>query len=86
MSDKMDNEQHIPDLEPTPTTDDGIPLYANGRKLSPLEIQALREAKDRRGAIDARADLPKEVGGGDREAEPTRYGDWEKGGRSFDFS
>ena len=68
------------------TTQDGIPLYANGRRLTDIEIEALREARDRRAAIDAAASLPKEMGGGDREAEPTRYGDWEKGGRAYDFS
>jgi len=72
--------------DPVPLTDDGIPMVANGRKLSDVEIQALREAKARRDAIDARANVPKEVNGGDRAAEPTRYGDWEKGGRAVDFS
>ncbi|WP_198912304.1 DUF1674 domain-containing protein [Parvularcula mediterranea] len=72
--------------EPVPTTEDGIPLYANGRKLSDMEIEILREAKARRDAIDARADVPKEIDGGDRKSEPTRYGDWEKAGRAYDFS
>lgn len=72
--------------EDVPTTEDGIPLVVNGRELTAVEIQALREAKARRDAIDARSDVPKEVDGGDRKAEPTRYGDWEKNGRAFDFS
>ncbi|GGY46556.1 DUF1674 domain-containing protein [Parvularcula lutaonensis] len=81
MTDTGDKE-----LEPVPKTEDGIPLFANGRKLTDKEIEILREARARRDAIDARADVPKEVNGGDRKAEPTRYGDWEKGGRAYDFS
>ena len=69
-----------------PMTEDGIPLFANGRKLTEREIEILREAKARRDDIDKRSDLPKEVNGGDRKAEPTRYGDWEKNGRTYDFS
>ena len=71
---------------PPPRTEDGIPLYANGQKLSEAQIQALREAKARRAAIDAAGDLPPERGGPDRKEEPTRYGDWEKAGRAYDFS
>ena len=74
------------DQEPVPTTEDGIPLFANGRKLTDMEIGILREAKARRDDIDARADVPKEINGGKRKAEPTRYGDWEKDGRAYDFS
>lgn len=72
--------------EPVPTTEDGIPLIANGRRLTDKEIEILREAKARREAIDARAQGPREVGGADRSSEPTRYGDWEKAGRAIDFS
>ena len=72
--------------EPVPTTPDGIPLIANGQPLSPVQIEALREARARRGAIDAAGDLPPERGGPDRPEEPTRYGDWEKAGRAYDFS
>ncbi|MEO1659013.1 MAG: DUF1674 domain-containing protein [Pseudomonadota bacterium] len=82
------NDQSAPEDndEPVPTTEDGIPLIANGRKLTEMEIEILREAKARREAIDARANLPKEINGGKRKAEPTRYGDWEKDGRTYDFS
>ena len=72
--------------EPVPMTDDGIPLVVNGERLSETAIEALREARARRAAIDARAELPKELGGGNRKAEPTRYGDWERDGRAYDFS
>ncbi|ADM08946.1 hypothetical protein PB2503_04357 [Parvularcula bermudensis HTCC2503] len=70
---------------PVPTTDDGIPLIVNGRRLSETEITALREARDRRDAI-AREDQAREVGGAARDTNPTRYGDWEKAGRAIDFS
>lgn len=29
--------------------------------------------------------MPKEIGGRKNGLEPTRYGDWEKGGRCIDF-
>ncbi|MCQ8183829.1 DUF1674 domain-containing protein [Parvularcula maris] len=72
--------------EAIPMTSDGIPLVVNGRKLTEVEVQALREAKARRDRIDARADVPKEKGGADRDTEPTRYLDWELKGRAVDFS
>lgn len=68
-----------------PMTDDGIPFIVNGRRLSDVEIQALREAKLRR-EQDQAASQPKELGGANRTTEPTRYGDWEKAGRAVDFS
>jgi hypothetical protein len=75
-----------PETEPVPTTEDGIPLVVNGERLSDTQVQALREARARRDEIDARGRLPKEIGGADRAEEPTRYGDWEKAGRAYDFS
>ena len=72
--------------EPTPTTEDGIPTVVNGVTLSAVQIEALREARARRAAIDAAGDLPPERGGPDRPEEPTRYGDWERAGRAYDFS
>jgi len=71
--------------KPVPTTEDGIPLVVNGVELTEIQVTALREARDRRAAIDAKADVPKEIDGADR-AEATRYGDWEKAGRAIDFS
>lgn len=51
--------------------------------------RALAEAEERRKKRDAaRAPAPKEIGGpkaAEKGAEPTRYGDWEKGGRAIDF-
>ncbi|NRA30277.1 MAG: DUF1674 domain-containing protein [Parvularculaceae bacterium] len=87
MTEKSDdqNKTDTPE-EDIPTTEDGIPLFANGLRLSETAIQALREARARKDEIDAKKDVPKEIDGGDRPAEPTRYGDWEKSGRAFDFS
>lgn len=75
-----------PPDDAVPTTRDGIPLVVNGTPLSQTQVAALREARDRRAEIDARGDLPVELGGPDRPEEPTRYGDWEKAGRAYDFS
>ena len=66
------------------TTPDGLPLTVNGRRLTETEIQALREARDRR-AASAPPGLPREIGGSSRSEEPTRYGDWERAGRAYDF-
>lgn len=47
--------------------------------------RALAEAEERRRLAEAeRAALPKEMGGR-KGPEPTRYGDWEKGGIVSDF-
>ena len=45
--------------------------------------RALAEAEARRKEAREKA-LPKEIGGPKGE-EPTRFGDWEKGGRAVDF-
>ena len=51
--------------------------------------RALAEAEERRKQRAAdHAPAPKEIGGpkaAEEGAEPTRYGDWEKGGRAIDF-
>lgn len=41
-------------------------------------------APGRRKGTDDSPELPREIGGQDG-PEPTRYGDWEKGGRCTDF-
>jgi hypothetical protein len=57
------------------------------KELTPEARRALAEAEERRKLADARRaanPAPKEVGG--REGpDPTRYGDWEKGGIASDF-
>jgi hypothetical protein len=61
-----------------PTTDEPAK-----RVLSPAAQRALEEAAERRAAA-VEAGRQKELGG--REGpEPTRYGDWEKGGIVSDF-
>jgi hypothetical protein len=59
---------------------------APGKLLSPAARRALEEAEARRKADKAKsnADLPSETNGPSGE-EPTRYGDWERGGIAYDF-
>ncbi|BAF90671.1 protein of unknown function [Azorhizobium caulinodans ORS 571] len=64
------------DETPTPT--------APRKDLSPAAQRALAEAEARRAAIDAAANLPKEINGRGGK-EPVRYGDWEVGGIASDF-
>jgi hypothetical protein len=55
------------------------------KPLPPAAQRALAEAAQRRAAADRSGPaLPKEVGG-PAGPEPTRYGDWEKGGLASDF-
>ncbi len=57
---------------------------AKGEKvLTPEAKRALAEADARR-KQQAKGAQPKEVGG-PKGPEPTRYGDWEKGGVAHDF-
>jgi hypothetical protein len=66
--------------DPEPSADATTP-----RPLSPAAERALAEAAERRAAADrAQADRPPEVGGR-KGPDPTRYGDWEKGGIVSDF-
>ena len=53
------------------------------KDLPPAAQRALADAEARRKAAKA-GDRPKELGGPKGE-EPTRYGDWERGGRAVDF-
>lgn len=58
---------------------------SEARPLSPAAQRALAEAQERRAAADhERAKRAAELGGRDG-PEPTRYGDWEKGGIVSDF-
>lgn len=58
---------------------------APGKNLSPAARRALEEAEARRQAQSAEnSKRPKETGGPEG-AEPTRYGDWERGGIAYDF-
>ena len=54
------------------------------KNLSPAAKRALAEAAERRKARqDAATRKPEK--GGPKGAEPTRYGDWERGGIAYDF-
>jgi hypothetical protein len=63
---------------------------AIAKDLSPQAQRALREAEERR-RREAEAekvdmpDRPRELDG-PKGKEPTRYGDWERAGRCYDFS
>ncbi len=58
-------------------------LAAPGKKLNETAVRALHEAAERRRVYDPLAastnDYPQE------QLEPTRYGDWEAGGKCSDF-
>ena len=56
---------------------------APGKTLSEPAKRALREAAERRKA-EADAARPAEKGG-PKGKEPTRFGDWERGGIAYDF-
>ena len=65
-------------------TPSGTPLGAAPDKpLSPEARRALEEAEARRKAAKA-SEAATEIGG-PKGAEPTRFGDWERGGRAVDF-
>jgi hypothetical protein len=55
------------------------------RQLSPAAERALKEAEERRRLRDASAPPASPENGGQKGPEPTRYGDWEKGGIVSDF-
>ncbi len=57
---------------------------APGKKLSPAAQRALEEAEARRLTRSQTSKRPQESGGPEG-AEPTRFGDWERGGIAYDF-
>lgn len=59
------------------------PNAAPGKILSPAAQRALDEAASRREAA-ATSETPSETNG-PKGAEPTRFGDWERGGIAYDF-
>lgn len=65
------------------TSDDKIPA-APKKKLSPAAKRALAEAEERRKARQD-SESRKAEKGGPKGVEPTRYGDWERGGIAYDF-
>jgi len=65
------------------TPPDELENAAPGKALTPAARRALQEAAERRAKADADA-RPTERNGPSGE-EPTRYGDWERGGIAYDF-
>jgi len=66
-------------------TNDTLPNAAPGKLLSPAAKRALAEAAARKKkAQAAQSNRPDETNGPKGE-EPTRYGDWERGGIAYDF-
>ncbi|MGJ3232514.1 MAG: DUF1674 domain-containing protein [Oceanicaulis sp.] len=60
------------------------PDSAPRKPLSEAAKRALAEAEDRRRRAEAEAERERELGG-PKGPEPTRYGDWEKKGITYDF-
>ena len=70
----------------TIVTDSGNRDHVEGRqRLSPAAERALKEAEERRRLRDMQAASAPLEKGGQKGPEPTRYGDWEKGGIVSDF-
>lgn len=64
--------------------DSGHKERSEGRPPRPPAAErALKEAEERRRRRDAAANAPET--GGQKGPDPTRYGDWEKGGIVSDF-
>ena len=53
--------------------------------LSPAAKRALAEAEERRKAREAKETARPNEKAGPKGVEPTRYGDWERGGIAYDF-
>jgi hypothetical protein len=71
-------------MSETPPKEDTISPIEK-KVLSPAAKRALAEAEERRKAREAEeAARPKETAG-PKGVEPTRYGDWERGGIAYDF-
>lgn len=64
---------------------DAIPNAAPGKPLTEAAKRALQEAEERRKQIDAKAASLPDESKGPKGAEPTRFGDWERGGIAYDF-
>ena len=59
---------------------------APGKTLTPEAKRALAEAKARRQKLKTQGTKPRpQEKSGPKGAEPTRFGDWERGGITYDF-
>jgi len=81
---KKDRKPPAPaDARPAPDDMRGDDIRGKDpRRLA--EEKADRAGEKWRREAEARGEIPKEIGG-PKGLEPTRYGDWEKAGRCFDF-
>lgn len=66
-------------------SDDTPENAAPAKILSPAAKRALKEAADRRKASGEDDTSRPPEKSGPKGAEPTRYGDWERGGIAYDF-
>lgn len=69
---------------PDPAADPGNDEIRGKDPRRLAEEKADRAGEKWRREAEARGEIPKETGG-PKGLEPTRYGDWEKAGRCFDF-
>lgn len=72
MTEKNISEIAVIKVNQTKINDNTMPN--NAEKTDDTEIESTLENNE-----------PKEVNGYENKAEPTRYGDWEIGGRCYDF-
>lgn len=66
-------------------SDDLTSRAATGKVLSPAAKRALEEAEARRAEARKHSQTSPPEKAGPSGAEPTRYGDWERGGIAYDF-
>jgi hypothetical protein len=78
QSPRAPNDVKMPNDRDPNVTDD------RAKSIAAAAQRALDEAAQRRRKRNGENSLPAEVGGRDG-PEPTRYGDWEKGGLASDF-
>jgi hypothetical protein len=79
---RASSTEKAPDPVPQPAAADADVRGKDPRRLA--EEKAERAGAKWRQAAESRGEIPKEIGG-PKGLEPTRYGDWEKAGRCFDF-
>lgn len=79
--DRMKRRDAAPVPEPRPAAEDGM-HGVDPRRVA--EAKAEEAGRKWREAAEARGEIERETGG-PKGLEPTRYGDWEKAGRCFDF-
>ncbi|WP_018997469.1 DUF1674 domain-containing protein [Hirschia maritima] len=87
MTQKNENSENSSSALQNEAVDGFISGAAPGKELSPAAQRALEEAAERRVASDAKnaSEQKPEEWNGPRGEEPTRYGDWERKGITYDF-